>query len=35
MEWVTATESIQAGLEAVESLKIPADEDIDWLELYL
>ena len=35
MDWVTATESIQAGLEAVESLKIPADEVIDWLELYL
>ena len=35
MECVTVAESIQAGSETVESLKTPADEDIDWLELYL
>ena len=27
-----ATESIQAGLETVESLKTPVDDDIDSLE---
>ena len=30
--WSTATESIQAGLETEESLKAPADEDIDPIE---
>ena len=29
MEWLPATESIQVGLETVESLKTPVDEDID------
>ena len=30
--WSTVTESIQAGLETEESLKAPADEDIDPIE---
>ena len=30
--WSPATESIQADLETVESLKTPVDEDIDPLE---
>ena len=30
--WSTATESSQAGLETEESLKAPADEDIDPIE---
>ena len=32
MEWSQATESIQAGLETVESLNTPADEDMDPLQ---
>ena len=35
MEWITATESMQTGLETVESLNTPVDEDGDPLELYL
>ena len=35
MEWITATEYMQAGLETVESLNTPADEDGDPFQLYL